>query len=183
MNRIVVVTVGKTHSGKTTFAKQLELQLKNAIIIDQDNHASFINAYYKSLRPKEGPNTLKYAVTQTIVDYAVNQTDCHLVLCNSNLERKGRMDLLGYFRNKGFITILVYFDIPDDELYLRITESQRSKDIFRSASTFEDVLARQQKSEASAPNISEADHLFVVSRNEEDVPMVIKKITEIPELM
>jgi predicted kinase len=183
MNRIVVVTVGKTHSGKTTFAKQLELQLKNAVIIDQDNHASFINAYYKSLRPKEGPNTLKYAVTQTIVDYAVNQTDCHLVLCNSNLARNGRKDVLDYFRRKGFISILVYFDIPNDVLQARVTESQRSKDIFRSASTFGDVLARQQKSEASAPEIGEADHLFVVSRNEEDVPMVIKKITEITELM
>lgn len=183
MNRFVVITVGKTHSGKTTFAKKLELRLKNAIIIDQDNHASFINAYYKSLRPKEGPNMLKYAVTQTIVDYAVNQTDCHLVLCNSNLARKGRMDLLEYFRNKGFITILVYFDIPDDVLYLRITESQRSKDIFRSASTFQDVFTRQQKSEASTPTISEADHLFIVSHNEKDVPLVIKKITEMTELM
>jgi len=183
MNKIVVVTVGKTHSGKTTFAKQLELQLKNTVIIDQDNHASFINAYYKSLCPKEGPNTLKYAVTQTIVDYTVNQTDCHLVLCNSNLARNGRMDVLDYFRRKGFISILVYFNIPDDVLKARVTESQRSKDIFRSASTFGDVLARQQKSEASVPEIGEADHLFVVSRNEEDVPMVIKKITEITELM
>jgi len=183
MNRIVVVTVGKTHSGKTTFAKQLELQLKNTVIIDQDNHASFINAYYKSLRPKEGPNTLKYAVTQTIVDYTVNQTDCHLVLCNSNLARNGRMDILDYFRRKGFISILVYFNIPDDVLKARVTESQRSKDIFRSASTFGDVLARQQKSEASVPEIGEADYLFVVSRNEEDVPMVIKKVTEITELM
>ncbi len=179
MNRIVVVTVGKTHSGKTTFANQLESLLKHTIIIDQDNHAQFINTYYKSLRPKEGPNTLKYAVSQTIVDYAVNQTDYHLVLCNSNLTRNGRMDLLDYFRRKGFITILVYFDIPNDVLHLRIKESQRSKDIFRSASTFEDVLVRQQKIEDLAPKISEADHLFVVSRNEEDVPMVIKKITEI----
>lgn len=179
MKRIVVVTVGKTHSGKTTFAKQLELHLKHSVVIDQDNHASFINAYYTSLRPKEGPNTLKYAVTQTIVDYAVNQTDCHLVLCNSNLTRNGRMDLLDYFRRKGFITILVYFDIPDDVLHLRITESQRSKNIFRSASTFEDVLAQQQKNEVSVPIVSEADHLFVVSRNEKDIPMVIKKISEI----
>lgn len=183
MDRIVVVTVGRTHSGKTTFAKQLELQLKNAVIIDQDNHASFINAYYKSLRPKEGPNTLKYAVTQTIVDYAVDQTDCHLILCNSNLARNGRKDVLDYFRRKGFISILVYFDIPNEVLQARVTESQRSKDIFRSASTFGDVLARQLKSEVSAPEIGEADHLFVVSRNEKDVPMVIKKITEITELM
>lgn len=183
MNRIVVVTVGKTHSGKTTFAKQLELQLENTIIIDQDNHASFINAYYKALRPKVGPNTLKYAVTQTVVDYAVNQTDCHLVLCNSNLARSGRMDALDYFRKKGIISILVYFDIPEYVLKERITESQRSKDIFRSASTFEEVLARQQESDASTPEIGEADHFFVVNRNEEDVPMVIKQITEIIEHM
>ncbi|WP_234541875.1 hypothetical protein [Paenibacillus pseudetheri] len=58
----------------------------------------------------------------------------------------------------------ILLDIPDDVLHLRIKESQRRKDIFRSASTFEDVLARQQKSEASAPKISEAVHFFGVSR-------------------
>ncbi|MCM3628465.1 ATP-binding protein [Paenibacillus glycanilyticus] len=180
-NRIVVVTIGKTHSGKTTFAKQLELQLKNAVMIDQDNHASFINAYYESLRPKEGPNKLKYAVTQSIIDYAVNQTDCHIVLCNSNLARKGRMEVLNYFRSKGFIAILVYFDIPEDVLQIRVKESQRSKDIFRSGSTFEDVLARQLKNEISVPEKDEADYLYVVRSNEVDVPMIIEKITEINE--
>ena len=69
------MTVGKTHSGKTTFAKALEQQLHNSLVIDQDNHAEFINIYYKTLQPKEGPNTIKYAITQTIVDYAVNQTN------------------------------------------------------------------------------------------------------------
>jgi hypothetical protein len=99
------VDIFRISAYSSTFAKKLELQLKNAIIIDQDNHASFINAYYKFLRPKEGPNTLKYAVTQTIVDYAVNQIVYHLVLCNSNLARKGRMDLLDYFRPNLYILI------------------------------------------------------------------------------
>jgi hypothetical protein len=75
MKRLVIMTVGKTHSGKTTFAKALERQLHNSLVIDQDNHAEFINTYYKSLLPKQGPNTIKYAITQTIVDYAVNQTN------------------------------------------------------------------------------------------------------------
>lgn len=82
-----------------------------AIIIDQDNQASFINAHYKTLRPKVGPNTLKYTVTQTIVDYAVNQTNCNLVLCNSNLDRNGRMDTLNYFRRNGikaFLSISIF---------------------------------------------------------------------------
>lgn len=84
MKRLVIITVGKTHSGKTTFAKALEQQLDNSLVIDQDNHAEFINTYYKILLPKQGPNTVKYAITQTIVDYAVNQTNFHHILCNSN---------------------------------------------------------------------------------------------------
>lgn len=84
MKRLVIITVDKTHSGKTTFAKALEQQVNNSLVIDQDNHAEFINTNYKTLLPKQGPNTIKYAITQTIVDHAVNQTDFHLILCNSN---------------------------------------------------------------------------------------------------
>jgi len=99
MKRLVIITVGKTHSGKTTFAKELEQHLHNSLMIDQDNHAEFIIAYYKSLLPEHEPYTIKYAVTQTIVDYAVNQTNFHLILCNSNRARKGRLDLVAQFQN------------------------------------------------------------------------------------
>ena len=51
MRRLVIMTVGKTHSGKTTFAKELESVLQQAVVIDQDNHAEFINSHYKKLRP------------------------------------------------------------------------------------------------------------------------------------
>lgn len=71
MKRLVIFTVGKTHSGKTTFAKELEQHLQNSVVIDRDNHAEFIQTYYKSLLPKQGVNTLKDAISRTIVDYAV----------------------------------------------------------------------------------------------------------------
>jgi len=90
---------------------------------------------------------------------------------------------LDKFRSRGFVTILVYFDLPIALLRLRVKESQRSKDIFRKASSFEEVLERQLMSEESSPEITEADHLFVVNRSEIDVPIVIKKITEITEHM
>src|SRR4051794_21828348 len=111
MNRLVIMTVGKTHSGKTTFAKTLEQQLSRSLVIDQDNQAEFINTYYKALLKKQGPNKIKYAISQTIVDYAIDETDFHLILCNSNRSRSGRLDLLESFHEKGFISILVHFDI------------------------------------------------------------------------
>lgn len=41
MNRLVIMTVGITHSGKTTFAKELESVLQQAVVIDQDNKSSY----------------------------------------------------------------------------------------------------------------------------------------------
>ncbi|MDU0202557.1 ATP-binding protein [Paenibacillus sp. MAH-36] len=182
MKRLVIITVGKTHSGKTTFAKSLEQQLPNSLVIDQDNHAEFINTYYQTLLPKKGPNAIKYAITQTIVNFAVHQTDAHLILCNSNRARQGRLELLAHFRNNGFESVLVHFEIPDHILQARVVDSQRSKAIFRSASSFEEVLIRQQaeshKNGMTDPIEGEADHLFVI-RNTEDIQPVIQSILQI----
>lgn len=112
----------------------------------------------------------------------VNQTDAHLILCNSNRSRKGRLDLLAHFHNQGFVSALVNFDIPDHILQARVADSQRSKAIFRSASSFEEVLIRQQaeshKAGIADPTEGEADHLFVI-KNSDDVLSVIQAILQL----
>jgi tRNA uridine 5-carbamoylmethylation protein Kti12 len=180
MKRIVILTVGKTHSGKTTFAKALEHQLENSLVIDQDNQAEFINTHYNNLLPKKGPNIIKYAISNTIVDYSVNQTNLHLILCNSNRNQKGRLDLLTYFKNKGFTSILVNFHIPDEVLQERVANSERSTAIFRSATSFEEVLVRQREESGNikAPSENEADYFFVIE-NVDDNEVVIQKIIDI----
>jgi CRISPR/Cas system-associated endoribonuclease Cas2 len=186
MKRLVIMTVSKTHSGKTTFSRALEKQLNNSFIMDQDNHAEFINIYYKKLQPKQGPNTLKHSLSKLIVDYAKENTDFHFIICNSNRSRKGRLYLLeDLFTSDEFVRILVHFDIPDDVLQERVIQSQRSRNIFRGAySNFEEVLVRQQaeslKEDVVDPIEGEADHLFVIKNNEE-VNDVIKKIVQIAE--
>src|SRR5699024_9614993 len=123
--------------------------------------------------------TLKHAISQTIVDFAIEQTDCHLIICNSNRNRNGRLDLLTFFQHHGFATILVHFDIPDEILQLRVAETKRSTSVFRIAATFEEVLARQNAASAedgvAAPIEDEADHLFVVKKAD-DVQNVSREI-------
>lgn len=188
MKRLVIITVGKTHSGKTTFARDLEKELNNSFVMDQDNHAEFINSFYKKLQPKQGPNTLKHAISKIIIDYAKEHTDFHLIICNSNRTQKGRLYLLEELFNKDeFVRILVHFDIPDDVLQERVTQSQRSTNIFRGAySDFEEVLVRQQaeslKEDGTDPVEGEADHLFVIKDNEE-VDSVIKEVLHIAECL
>ncbi|QAY67922.1 ATP-binding protein [Paenibacillus protaetiae] len=183
MSRLAVMTVGKTHSGKTTFAESLQAQLPGSVMIDQDNHAAFINKHYRGLRPKEGPNRLKFAITQTIADYAVRETDCHLILSNSNRYRTGRLKLLEHYRKEGFICVLVYFDVPDAVLQERVAATERSGDIFRTAASFNEVLIRQQKEtdDVFPPTAEEADHLFTIN-TPDDVPAVIQSIIGLQSL-
>jgi predicted kinase len=184
MNRLVIMTVGKTHSGKTTFAKALEKELHNSVVIDQDNHAEFLHSYYQTLLPKQGPNVIKYAITQTIVDYAVNETDCHIIRCNSHRSRKSRLDQLAYYHEKGFTSILVNFEIPTHVLEERIAKGNRSKNVLRVASSFEEVLTRQEnetnKGDILPPIEGEADYLFII-KNPDDIPSVIGKIVNLAQ--
>lgn len=182
MKRFVIMTVGKTHSGKSTFARELEKELPNSVVIDQDNHAEFLHTYYPKLLPKQGPNMIKYTLTQTIVDNAISKTDCHLILCNSNRNRKGRLYLLKQYHDKGFSSILVNFDIPDHVLKERVLGSKRSEIILRVASSFEEVLTRQQDEDIHgdviSPTEGEANHFFSI-KNENDFLDVIRKIVNL----
>lgn len=186
MKRLVIITVGKTHSGKTTFARYLEKELDHSIVMDQDIHAAFINKYYEKLQPKNGPNTLKHALSKLIVQYTIEHTKHHLIICNSNRNLKGRAYLLEeLFPQRNFTRILVHFDIPDDILEDRIAVSQRSKDIFRgNYSSFMEVLHKQQedslKEDVVNPTKNEADFLYVI-KDSKDTPTVIQEILHIAE--
>lgn len=168
MKRLVVITVGKTHSGKTTFARELEKELNNSIVMDQDNHAEFINMYYEKLQPKQGPNLLKHAISKLIVDYTKAKTDSHLIICNSNRSKKSREYLLDeLFLKEEYTRILVHFDISNELLQQRVKQSERNTNIFRFASSFDEVLARQQAETFTGdiidPVEGEADYLFTIN--------------------
>ena len=185
MNRLLVMTVGKTHSGKSTFGQVLAGRLGNACVIDQDNHAAFINTYYGALLPDYGPNRLKYSVTETIINYAITRTHAHIILCNAYRSRAGRTELLGKFRAHGFTTALVNFDLPDEVLTARVANTTRSTDVLRSASSFAEVLARQGaesgKGDVIPPEASEADFVFRLEDSQE-VPSFINQILELTSI-
>ncbi|PGK43546.1 CRISPR-associated protein Cas2 [Bacillus anthracis] len=184
MKRLIIVTVGKTHSGKTTFARALEKELPHSFVMDQDNQAEFINTHYEKLQPIEGSNTFKHGLSKFIVDYAKEHTSLHLIICNSNRSKNGRLYLLNVlFPQNEYVRILVHFDIPDDVLYERVARSTRNTNIFRGGySSFKEVLNRQQAEslheDVVNPIENEADYLFVI-RNSKDVNFTIEEIVHL----
>ncbi|EJR50620.1 CRISPR-associated protein Cas2 [Bacillus thuringiensis serovar thailandensis] len=187
MKRFVIITVGKTHSGKTTFAKALEKELPHSFVMDQDNQAEFINTHYEKLQPAEGANTFKHGLSKFIVDYAKEHTNLHLIISNSNRSKNGRLYLLNeLFPQNEYVRILVHFDIPDVVLNERVTQSTRSTNIFRGGySSFKQVLDRQQAEslheDVVDPIENEADYLFVI-RNSKDVNSTIEEIVHLAKV-
>ncbi|SIT75794.1 ATP-binding protein [Edaphobacillus lindanitolerans] len=181
MERLAVMTAGMTHSGKTTFANRLAEVLPGSVVIDQDIQARFLNTHYPMLLPEQGPNEIKHALTQCIVEHAVDKTSLHLILSNSNLGTESRRRWLAYYKDQGFVTVLVSFDLEEDRLRRRIRESTRSTDIFRVSLSYDGLLDRQMKNFPGVqPEPDEADHVLTI-KSEEDVQRVINRILEITD--
>lgn len=89
--------------------------------------------------------------------------------------------MLGYFHDKGFESIIVYFDLSSDLLKERVQQSQRSNNIFRSASSFLEVLERQENSTEVKPSKDEANHIFVIKDSDKttDIIQQIKAIIDV----
>ncbi|SDO03231.1 AAA family ATPase [Halobacillus aidingensis] len=180
MNRYVVMTVGMTHSGKSTFARMLEETVKNTVVVDQDDQAAFLNTHYSRLVPEDGPNTIKHSMTKMIVDYVIEETDLHLIICNSNRNPKARKALLDEFKRKGFSTILVNFDVPFILLEKRVADRKRDSSVLRTVSSFAEVLKRQQEESPhiQPPSDEEADHFFTIKK-EGEVMDVTRRIADL----
>ncbi|MCD5322182.1 MULTISPECIES: AAA family ATPase [Pontibacillus] len=184
MKRLAILTVGKTHSGKSTFARALERELDHSFVMDQDNHAEFINAYYQKLQPEDGPNTLKHSISKLIVNYAKEHTNLHIIASSANRTKAGRQELLkNIYPPDEFVRIVVHFDLQDDLLRARVKRSERKTTIFRGDySNFDEILERQQAESSyegvTDPKEGEADHLFVI-QDPDEVEGVMESIVEL----
>ncbi|WP_431811685.1 AAA family ATPase [Lysinibacillus sp. FW12] len=174
MTRFCVLTIGKTHSGKSTFARSLEQMCQNCIVIDQDQQAQFLYDSYSKLIPNNGENTIKYKLTETLVQYAVDHTKFHIVLCNSNLNEFNRNRLIQRFNNSGFHIIIVKFYLPIEILESRINEARRDTSILRTVQTFKDVL-NSQKDYQLKKSVEHAYKEFYVT-NEIQVDSVLSEL-------
>ena len=93
-DRYLIMCVGHSHSGKTTFARKLKKILKDIVLIDNDEIALFVNQTYPevalskfnySKKTFKDPN-LKFLLYQNILDFCLR----------AGLERRGSLGLLSH---------------------------------------------------------------------------------------
>ncbi len=87
MRTVLFLTIGPTHAGKTTFARQLAQRLPASLVIDQDLQARFLLEHYPDLVPTEGPNQIKHDLTGWLIEQAITSSFETIILCNANTTR------------------------------------------------------------------------------------------------
>lgn len=166
------MTVGKTHSGKTTFGKKLAQKIKNHILIDNDQITEFLKDEYSNLYNSdflENSNQLspgfilKKELIAVILKNAF-KTNLIVISTGANSTKKLRKNLSDLARKSGRKVIIIYFNLDEKILLDRIDKGGRSKKCLYHSKDFRDLLLNKQALRFESASEKEADYFFEIKK-------------------
>lgn len=167
----VIMTVGKTHSGKTTFGMQLAKKIKKSCVLDSDVLSEFLKTTYPALYQSDwGKNSvdktpwyyLKLSLMIEIVKRAL-ETDATVISTAANSNKKIRNRARSLTHKAWRKLIIIYFNRPEKTLLERIKTSKRSKICLTHSKDFKDLLINRQSKVFESPSPKEADIFFEIT--------------------
>ncbi len=170
--KILIMLIGKTHTGKTTFAKELEEKAQDLIVLEADPVAIFMKEQFPKLRENDDSEhnglfnnvALKFRTFLLFVEFALS-LGRPVILSNSNMWIKGRELVFGLCKKFNYKVIGIYFDFPEEFLLQRVKKSERSINILRLSKDFEDLIVKQ-RTRMQPPDASQFDEFFSVKSEE-----------------
>lgn len=167
MNQYALLTIGKTHSGKSTFANDLILDIPNGIILETDSVALFLHTAFPKLHSVDlkhpggfSPPSLKFMIFQEILKFSLEQK-LNIILSNANMFQDGREHMLGMLKRYPTETIGVYFNYPEEVLVERVKHSGRDTRVLTVSKDFEELIVKQ-RARFQVPNENDFDHFFEI---------------------
>jgi len=183
-NKNLIMFIGKTHSGKTSFAKELEKGNNDIIILELDPIALFMRENFPKLRELDDREhsgkfkniSLKYQTFILFVEFAMS-FGRSIILSNSNMWIKGRGFIFKLAKKFNYKVIGVYFDFPEEFLLNRIKNSKRTTSVLRVSKSFEDLIIRQRTG-MEIPNPNDFEEFYIV-KSENDLEIIKNKLIKI----
>jgi tRNA uridine 5-carbamoylmethylation protein Kti12 len=172
-NKYIIMLVGYTHSGKTTFAKKLQKTLKNYVLIDNDEIASFINTKYspavfsdynKEKRTYKEPN-LKFLLSKEIFKFCL-RASVNIIHASGNLGKDARLLIKNNAQKYNYKLITVYFNLPRDVIMKRLIETKKDTSCFKISINWSQVLEKQESYAELPP--SQKDTIYFEIKNQKD---------------
>ena len=161
----VVMTVGKTHSGKSTFGKEIAKKLSASCLLDFDVLVEFLKTTYpwlyeaslfKTKKEAEHAHYISLDLRKIIFKESL-KTNLPILFTSANVLKKLRNEFCSFARKAKKKIIMVYFNWPEEILIKRVETTIRSKACLSRSSDFKDLLVNRQSKIFEAPDKKEAD--------------------------
>lgn len=173
----LIMLIGKTHSGKTTFAKELKKKIKNLIVLEADPIAIFMKENFPELRESDDIEhtgifknvSLKYKTFLLFLEFAL-ALNRPIILSNSNMWSNGRKMVLKLCKKFGYKIIGVYFDFSEEFLIQRVQNGNRSTNVLRKSKNFNELIFNQ-RARMQIPKSSEF-YKFMTIKSEYDLKTI-----------
>ena len=180
----LIMFIGKTHSGKTTFAKELEELKKDLLVLEADPIALFMRENFPKLRELDDKEhsgafknaSLKYRMFLLLLEFSMSFGRT-IILSNSNMYERGRKLVFKLAKKYKYKVIGVYFDFPEEFLIDRIKKSKRTTKILRVSKDFSDLIINQ-RTRMQIPNPEDFNQFYTI-KSEEDLNNVKSNLIKI----
>ncbi len=183
MQKYAIMMIGKTHSGKTTLARQLAKNLRG-IVLETDNLALFLKKEFpidfdadKEHSGSFDNPSLKIKLFETILEHAIATGRYLPILSNSNLHQKLRDKLIEKLHRHDYEVIGIFLDLSEEDLKERVKMTQKSTDVLSISKDFNILIDKQRKILAK-PKAKEFDY-FLKIQNEGVIKSTIDEIKKI----
>ena len=165
----LIYTFGVTHSGKTTFAKQLKDILGSTFeLIDPDLFNSLIKENYPTIYQVDSAQKnfdtralLKYEIFKIIVRHAFC-IGLNVIAVSSNINRNVRSRLYEF---ENVRRIAIVFDITQETILDRINKGRDGLDTYTYETSDHKKLYEKQIERMELPEEDEYEYKFVVDKN------------------
>ena len=183
--KYAILTIGKTHSGKTTFGRLIKSKRPSYTLLETDPIGEFLEDFAPELRNdtvhdgKFVKPALKYRIFLMMLDEAI-ELEKNIILTNSNMHIQGREELVEKLHKAGYETIFVYINPPQSVLEKRTKETTRSDKILQTVDTFFELLKLQNSERFKEPKGDEGDH-FIECNDPEKVDAAVGQILKLTQ--
>ena len=167
-----IITVGKTHSGKTTFGKEIKKSVPNTILFDTDELGDFLKTTYPRMFDKDilplnekaetAGKSLQLATRFEILEKA-SQTGLPLFISAAHASKESRENMLDLSHKYDRNLILIFLNYSEEILLERIKNSGRDKVCLVVSKTYENLLLNKQRKIFEPPTSDEADIFFEIT--------------------
>lgn len=185
-SKYVIMCVGHTHTGKTTFARKLANDVSNLVIVDNDDLAAFVNKKYsiaasspynKIKRNFKEPN-LKFLLSRNIFKFCL-RAGLNIIQSSGNLGKDARTLIRNDAKKYHYNLITIYFNLPKSIILKRLSKTKKNIKCLLHSKNWPEVMDKQENYAQLPP--SQKNTIYFEIKNNNDYKKVFKEVERLIE--